>query len=99
MKTSKLLFLGGSAVAVLAFGAIARADNLAAAAAQASESVNRPIVASPHALEEFPWLLRGPMAPTNSMRGTAEPRQNTRTYPFNFGGRISPAASWTKTSN
>jgi hypothetical protein len=21
--------------------------------------VNRPIVASPHALEEFPWLLRG----------------------------------------
>jgi hypothetical protein len=34
-------------------------DNLAAAAAKASALVNRPIAASPHALEEFPWLLRG----------------------------------------
>ena len=33
-------------------------DNLAAAAAKASALVNRPILASPHALEEFPALLR-----------------------------------------
>src|SRR5262249_22280075 len=40
-----------------------RADDLAAAAAKASALVNRPIAASPHALEEFPWLLRGASPP------------------------------------
>jgi hypothetical protein len=48
-------------VVIAAFGlnTNARADNLAAAAAKAFALVNRPIAASPHALEEFPWLLRG----------------------------------------
>ena len=58
MRTPKLVSLASTAAAVLAFGAIARADNLAAAAAQASAVVNRPIGLSPHALEGFPALLR-----------------------------------------
>jgi hypothetical protein len=41
-------------------------DNLAAAAAKASALVNRPIDASPHGLEEFPWILWGFSAPTQA---------------------------------
>lgn len=93
MKNSKLLFLGVTAAVVLGFGAIARADNLAAAAAKASKLVNRPIAASPHALEAFPWLLRGPMPPTAGMGATVEPPQNTPTYPHNFGAAAARASA------
>jgi len=57
-------------------------DNLAAAAAKASALVNRPIVASPHGLEEFPWLLRG-------ISPQAEPSQIART---NWIDNENPAA-------
>ena len=52
------------------------ADDLAAAAARASAYVNRPIGATPHALEEFPWALRGCPAPA---RSTEPPRTATET--------------------
>jgi hypothetical protein len=57
-----------------------RADDFAAAAAKASKLVNRPIAGSPHALEEFPWLLRGASPPIviNHSASSA-----TQTYPDN----------------
>ena len=55
---------------------IRSADDLAAAAARASAYVNRPIGATPHALEEFPWALRGCPAPA---RSTEPPRTATET--------------------
>lgn len=57
MKTSKSLLLSATVIA-LAMGKNLQATNLASAAALASASVHRPIIASPHGLEEFPWLLR-----------------------------------------
>jgi len=93
VKTSKLLLIGGTAAAVLAFGAIARADNLAAVAVKASKLVNRPIAASPHALEAFPWLLRGPMPATEAMRRPAEATQNAPTYPDNLGAAAARASA------
>src|SRR5215813_9302105 len=58
MKRIRALLYGTAVVVVLASRANVRADNLAEAAAKASALVKRPIAASPHALEEFPWLLR-----------------------------------------
>jgi hypothetical protein len=57
MKISKPLLLSATVIAV-AMGQNLQATNLASAAALASASVHRSIVASPHGLEEFPWLLR-----------------------------------------
>jgi len=57
-------------------------NNLAAAAAQASALVNRPIAASPHALEEFPWLLRG-YRPQTKVRHQVK---NNGTDPDNLAG-------------
>lgn len=91
VKTSELLFLVVPAAAVLVFGEIARADNLAAAAAKASRLVNRPIAASPHALEEFPWLLRGPTPPTAARGEAAE--LNASTYPHNYPDNFAATAA------
>jgi hypothetical protein len=63
MKTTKNLLFGAAVIAALAVRMNVRADDLAAAAAKASALVNRPIAASPHGLEEFPWLLRGASPP------------------------------------
>lgn len=59
MKMTKTI-LCGAAVAAFITNQTVGADNLAAAAAVASASVHRLVVASPHGLEEFPWLLRSP---------------------------------------
>lgn len=79
MKTTKTLLFGAAVVAALAPSTNVRADNVADAAAKASASVNRQIAASPHALEEFPWLLRGYSPPV-----VRQPAQNAETYPDNF---------------
>ncbi len=60
MKTTKTLLFGVAVAATVATTQNVRADNLASAAAAASATVHRLIVASPHGLEEFPWLLREP---------------------------------------
>jgi len=54
MKTTRTLLFGWAAVAALALNTNVRAGDLAAAAAKASAAMNRPIAASPHALEEIP---------------------------------------------
>lgn len=66
MKTTKALLVGVAVAATVVTNQNVRADNLAAAAASASASVHRLVLASPHALEEFPWLLRGPAAQTDT---------------------------------
>lgn len=63
MKTTKAMLFGAAVIAAFTPTKNVRADNLAKAAAKASALVNRPIAASPHALEEFPWLLRGYQPP------------------------------------
>ena len=60
MKTSKKFLFGVVVAATVVTNQNLLADNLARAAALASASTHRLIVASPHALEEFPWLLREP---------------------------------------
>jgi hypothetical protein len=62
MKLTKTIFLVAAVVTTLALNQSVQANNLAAASAVASASVHRFIVASPHGLEEFPWLLREPSA-------------------------------------
>lgn len=65
MKMTKILLFSATVVATLATNQFVRADNLAAEAALASDAVKRPIMASPHALEEFTWLTRqSPTRPT-----------------------------------
>jgi hypothetical protein len=58
MKTSKALTFGATLTAAFLTNQNVGATNLAAVAEVASASVHRLIVASPHGLEEFPWLLR-----------------------------------------
>jgi hypothetical protein len=58
MKIAKPLLFGATLVVTFATSQNLQATNLAAASAVASASVHRLVVASPHALEEFPWLLR-----------------------------------------
>ena len=87
-KTTTLLF-SSAAVAAFALNINVRADNLAAAAAKASALVNRPIAASPHALEEFPSLLRGDSTPPE----VRHPAQNPQTYPDNLGGKAAKASA------
>ena len=60
MKMTKTFLLGTALVTIGAANQSVRANNLAAASALASASVHRLVVASPHGLEEFPWLLREP---------------------------------------
>jgi len=66
MKMTKSLLFGVAVAATVATNQNVRADDLASAAAAASASVHRIVVASPHALEEFPWLLRGPAPQVNT---------------------------------
>src|SRR5260370_11098561 len=80
MKTTRTLLFGSAAVAAFALNTNLQADDLAAAAAKASAVVNRPIAASPHALDEFPWVQRGDSPPTEVMR----PAHNLHTYPHNL---------------
>lgn len=60
MKMTKRILFSATVVTTFALNQHVQADNLAAAAATASASVHRLVVASPHGLEEFPWLLRSP---------------------------------------
>src|SRR5262245_42443949 len=71
MKTTKTLIVGAAVGATFTVNTNVHADNLADAAAKASAYVNRPIAVSPHALEEFPWALRGYPPPSR----TAKPPQ------------------------
>ena len=66
MKMTKTFLLGTALVTIVAANQSVRADNLAAASASASASVHRLVVASPHGLEEFPWLLREPSPPSET---------------------------------
>jgi hypothetical protein len=88
-KGTKALLIGAAVIAALAARTNVRADDLAAAAAKASELVNRPIAASPHALEEFPWLLRDASPPIIVER----PAQTTETYPGNLAAAAAKASA------
>jgi hypothetical protein len=85
MITTRTLLFGSAAITAFVLNTNVRADDLAAAAAKASAAVNRPIAASPHALEEFPWVQRGGSLSTE----VRHPVETNRTYPENFA---SPAA-------
>ena len=89
MKNIKTILFGAAVVAAFAPSRNLEADNLAEAAAKASALVNRPIAASPHALEEFPWLLRGYPPPVVARYGP----QRRGTYPDNFGGTATEASA------
>jgi len=89
MKTTRTLLFGSAVVAAFALNTNVRADDLAAAAAKASAVVNRPIAASPHALEEFPWVQRGGSPPTE-VRHLAE---TNGTYPDNFAGQAAKGSA------
>jgi hypothetical protein len=65
MKIRTPILFGAIIVATLVTTQNLRADDLAHAAALASASTHRLIAASPHALEEFPWLLREPSPQTD----------------------------------
>jgi len=77
MKTGRAILIG--AIAFVA-GTNLYADNLGEAAAKASAWAKRPIAASPHALEESPWILRGYSPPTNdpSDQNKIEKRRRTK---------------------
>ena len=66
MKTSRTLLFSVVVAATVVTNQNLRADNLARAATLASASTHRLIMASPHALEEFPWLLREPPPQTDN---------------------------------
>jgi hypothetical protein len=89
MKTTRTLLFGWAAVATLTLNTNVRADDLAAAAAKASALVNRPIVASPHALEEFPWVQRGGSPPTE----VSHRAQTNGTYPDNLAAAAAKASA------
>ena len=89
MKTTRTLLFGSAAVAAFALNTNLQADDLAAAAAKASAVVNRPIAASPHALEEFPWLLRGARPPPE----VNYPVQAPETYPANLAAAAAKASA------
>jgi hypothetical protein len=67
-------------------------DDLAAAAAEASAYVKRPIAASPHALEEFPWALCGYPPPQK----THQPARKATAYPGNLAGAAAKASALIK---
>ena len=71
MKITKTFLLGTALVTIVAANQSVRANNLTEASALASASVHRLVVASPHGLEEFPWLLREP-----SLRSETTVRSN-----------------------
>jgi len=59
MKTKALSILGAAAVAAAFFSTqTVRAEDLTAAAEAASKIRKGPVLATPHDLEEFPWLTR-----------------------------------------
>jgi hypothetical protein len=71
MKITKTLLLGAVvATAASAINQNVRADDLASAAALASASVNRLILASPHGLEEYTWLMREAQPRTETTAGS-----------------------------
>jgi hypothetical protein len=90
MKTTKALLFGAAVVAAITPIPHVQADNLSAAAAKASALVNRPIAGSPHALEEFPWLVRGSPPPTVARY----PAQKSETYPNNLGAVAGEASAF-----
>jgi hypothetical protein len=75
MKTRIPILLGAAIVATLSATQNLRADNLARASATASASTHRLIVASPHGLEEFPWLLRGELPNQEMVRSRGLPAE------------------------
>src|SRR5262245_27460982 len=85
MKTTKTLVFGAAVDAAFTVNTNVRADGLVDAAAQASAYVNRPIAATPHALEEFPWALRGYPPP----RRAAQPAQLYPSDPATAAARVS----------
>jgi hypothetical protein len=87
MKTKIILIFGAALGAAFTVNTNVRADNLADAAAKASAYVNRPIAASPHALEEFPWALRGYPQPVRA----AEPAQ---AYPTDLATAAARASAY-----
>jgi hypothetical protein len=89
MKTTRTLLFASAAIAAFALNTNVRADDLAAAGGKASAVVNRPIAASPHALEEFPWVQRGGAPPTEVRR----PAETNGTYPDNFAGPAAKASA------
>jgi hypothetical protein len=89
MKITKTLLSVVAVFTVFATGTAVRADDLAAAAAKASKLVNRPVAASPHALEEFPWLLRSSSPPIVARH----PLQAARTYPDNLATAAAKASA------
>jgi hypothetical protein len=89
MKTIRTLLFGGVVVGFFVAGLNVRADNLVAAADIASALVNRPIAASPHALEEFPWLRRGYSQPTRLTESTP----STGAYPDNLAAAAAQASA------
>lgn len=68
--------------------AILYAQHLADASAKASALVKWPVAASPHALEGFPWALRGVPPPERS--------PTPQTYPTNLFGAAARASVWAK---
>ncbi len=85
MKTGRAILIG--AIAFVA-GTNLYADNLAEAAAKASSWAKRPVMANPHALEEFPWALRGLQLP--------ERGQKLETYPATLFEAAARASAWAK---
>lgn len=67
-------------------------DDLAAAAAEASAYVKRPVAASPHALEEFPWALRGYPPPPIPH----QPARKAAAYPGNLAAAAAKASALIK---
>jgi hypothetical protein len=78
MKITKPILLSATIVATLATSQSLRADNLARASALASASTYRLIVASPHGLEEFPWLLREELPKQEPLRPWGLPSEIVR---------------------
>ena len=70
MKTTKAFIFGATVAAAFVTTQNLQATNLADASALASASVHRLIVASPHGLEEFPWLLREASPRTETKAGS-----------------------------
>jgi len=89
MITTRTLPTGSAAITAFVLNTNVRADDLAAAAAKASALVNRPFIGSPHALEEFPWLLRGyPPPPV-----VRHPVQDSESYPGDLAAAAAKASA------
>ena len=77
-------------IVAIANGTNLYAQNVTDAAAKASALVKRPVAASPHTLEEFPWALRGVPPPERSPA--------LQTYPTNLFAAAARASAWAKRS-